>query len=132
MRIDYEYLSRILNVFLEAPKPTVTWEDFEHLHRGGDDNEHRFVFHVEILADRALVTGALKDGSIGIRRSSHEYLISITPWRLTADGHDFAMALVKPAVLAKIKDQFQGEPLSTVIDIAKRLSEKQIDKLLAE
>jgi hypothetical protein len=132
MRIDYEYLSKLLDVFLEAPRPTVTWDDFEALREDGDDGEHRFVFHIEILADKALVVGDLDDGSIGIQRNAGEYLVSIIPWRLTAEGHDFAAALVKPGILAKVKDKFAKEGLSAVMDIVKRLAEKQAQKYLGE
>jgi hypothetical protein len=132
MRIDYEYMSKILDVFLEASTPTVTWDDFEPLREGSDEGEHRFVFHIEILADKGLVVGGLDDGSIGIQRNSGEYLVSVIPWRLTADGHDFAAALVKPGILDRIKEKFQKEALSTVIEIAKKLAEKQAEKLLGE
>lgn len=132
MRIDYEYLSRILDVFLEAAAPTVTYKNFEDL-RQGDDGEHRFVFHIEILVDKELIVSVLENPKIGIKRDGQgNYMISIVPWRLTADGHDFASALIKPTILAKVKEKFAKEGLSAVIDIVKKLGEKQAEKYLGE
>jgi hypothetical protein len=129
LKIDYEYVEKILESFLENDLPTLDWKSFEEL-RG--DDEHKFVFHIEIMVDKGLIIGALKDGSIGISRAYNDYIISVIPWRLTSDGHDFANALTKPSVLSTIQEKFKEEGLSAVIGISKKIAEKQALKLLEE
>ena len=129
MRIDYEYVEKILESFLDNKLPTMDWESFENLR--GNDN-HKFVFHIEIMVDKGLIIGALDDGDIGITRTYDDYVISVVPWRLTSEGHDFANALTKPSVLSTIQDKFKQEGLSAVIGISKKIAEKQAMKLLEE
>jgi hypothetical protein len=129
MNIDYDYIEKILEIFLQSTLPTANWNDFEPLRKG---DEHKFVFHMEILADKNLVEGALKDKSMGISRTYNDYVIAVIPWRLTASGHDFALSLTKPGVLATIKEKFKTEGLSVVIDIAKQIASKKAEKLLGE
>jgi len=129
MRIDYEYLGEIFNIFLESERPTANWNDFKDII--GDD-EHKFVFHIEIMVDRFLIASTLENGSIGIMRTNSGYAVGIVEWRLTAEGHDFAAALTKPSILDTIKGKFQQEGLSAVIDIAKKIVSKQAERLLEE
>jgi hypothetical protein len=51
-------------------------------------------------------------------------------WRLTANGHDFASALNKPDVLSTLKEKFKDEGISSVMDIAKQLAQKYLEKKL--
>jgi len=128
MRVDYEYISKILDVFLDSEGPTVNWNDFSPFH---EETEDKFVFHIEILRDKGLVSGVHgSDNSLGIKRIHGEYYISVVPWRLTADGHDFASAITKPNVLGAIKNKFKTEGIGAVIDIAKKIAVKQAEKLL--
>lgn len=129
MQIDYEYLKELLDVFLKSEEPTVNWKSFESL-RNGDKN--KLVFHIKILEDKKLIEGALREKSLGIIKdfNSSKYIISVVPWRLTADGHDFAVSLNKPTVLTTIKEKFQTEGLSVVIDVVKTIVSKQAEKLL--
>ncbi|GAA0819429.1 DUF2513 domain-containing protein [Colwellia asteriadis] len=129
MRIDYEYVEQILEVFLESNSPTVDWNSFLPIIRGNDD---KFIFHILILVDKNLIVAAHSDGLIGIKRNYTEYVTSVVPWRLTSDGHDFANALVKPGVLATVQEKFKEEGLSAVIGITKKIVEKQAMKLLDE
>ena len=127
MRIDYEYLKSLLDVFLNSDKPTVDWNSFLSFH---ENDEHKFVFHIEICTDKELIVGAFKGGSIGISRGYDDYTVAVVPWRLTASGHDFAAALNKPSVISVIKDKLQSEGLSTVINVAKKLVENQALNLI--
>jgi len=129
VKIDYEYVEKILEVFLESEKPTVDWNSFLSIIRGNDD---KFIFHILILVDKNLIAAAHSDGRIGIQRNYSEYNVSIVPWRLTSDGHDFANALAKPGVLTTIQEKFKAEGLSAVIGISKKIVEKQAMKLLDE
>lgn len=127
MRIDYEYIGQILRVFLDSESPTEDWDSFAELRA---DDGHKFVFHISILVDRRLMVGAFSPDEIGILHSLYDYVVSIVPWRLTADGHDFANALDKPSVMAEIQEKFKQEGLSVVIEIAKKIATKQANRLL--
>ncbi|MFA7497008.1 MAG: DUF2513 domain-containing protein [Acidithiobacillus sp.] len=128
MRVDYEYISKILDVFLNSERTTVDWNDFYPFH---SESEDRFVFHIEILRDKGLVSGVRgSDNTLGINGIHGEYYISVVPWRLTADGHDFASAITKPSVLIAIKNKFKTEGIGAVIEIAKKIAVKQAEKLL--
>lgn len=130
MQINYDYLKDILDVFLTRELPTADWDSFASLRK---TDENKFIFHIEILVDKGLIEGALRGKSIGISRTLEgKYTASIIPWRLTADGHDFAAAITKPSVLATIKEKFKTEGLSVVIDIAKKIAEKRAEKLLGQ
>jgi len=56
MRIDYEYIKKIFEVFLESDLPTVDWDSFSKIR---EKDEHKFVFHIKIMVDKALMEGAL-------------------------------------------------------------------------
>ena len=129
MRIDYDYLKKILDICLDSELPTVDWDSFKAL---TSEDEHKFVFHLEIMADKNLIESCLQSDSMGIERSYDGYGVCVIPWRLTADGHDFASSLTKPGVLTTVKERFKTEGLSVVIDIAKSIASKQAEKLLDE
>ena len=130
MQIDYDYLKDIFDVFLTCEQSTVDWNSFVSLRK---NDGQKFVFHIEILVDEGLIKSALMDKSIGIHRASDGNIIFyVTPWRLTADGHDFAASITKPSVLATVKEKFKSEGLSFVMDIVKKIAENQAGKLLGE
>ncbi|HEX2878226.1 MAG TPA: hypothetical protein VHO25_01690, partial [Polyangiaceae bacterium] len=124
MQIDYDYLSKVLKVFLASDTPTVTWKNFSEFH--GGDQENKLIFHMEILADRGLVQSYLKGGGLGFAlMGSGGYTISIVPWRLTADGHDFASELQKPSVLQLIGTKLKSEGLAVVTKVVTSLATQQ-------
>jgi len=129
VRIDYEYIKSILDIFLESKKPTVDLNTFRSLHEANEDN---FIFHVEICADKGLITGAFKDRSIGISLGHDGYYCSVVPWRLTADGHDFAAALNKPSIMGILKEKLKAESLSVVISVTKKLAERLVEDQVFE
>ena len=105
MRIDYEYIKNLLDVFPDSEVPTVDYESFKHFHQP-IENEHKFVFHIEILGDKALIASSSEDfGILGFKGEQGYDYIDV-PWRLTAASHDFAAALDKPTVLEAIKGKF--------------------------
>ena len=134
MKIDYDYINKIFKVFLDAETPTVDWEAFSDL-RGGDSYDDKFIFHIRLMSDKHLISDTYGNSSmksLGIISTMTDYVINITQWRLTADGHDFSSAITKPAILTTITEKFKEDGLSVVIDIAKQLVQKQAEKLLGE
>ena len=133
MRIDYTYLNEILTVFLDSELPTLTWNDFKNFRI---ENEQKLVFHIEILEDNKLIVESLKGSRLGIRGISDNYLINLTPWRLTSDGHDFASSLNNKEFLMQLKTELKNAPFKVVFDGGQKLlahyAKKQLDKLLSE
>jgi hypothetical protein len=89
------------------------------------------------MGEKRLITGAFSHRNLGIDlgypdgKNVYEFSPGM-PWRITSEGYDFAAALNKPNVLSVIKDKFQKEGLSAVIDISKKIAAKQATKLLDE
>ncbi|PHR54873.1 MAG: DUF2513 domain-containing protein [Robiginitomaculum sp.] len=133
MRIDYTYLNELLQVFLDSKLPTVTWNDFKS-QRIEDD--HKLVFHIEILEDNNLIVESLKGSQLGIHGISNNYMINLTPWRLSSDGHDFASALDNKEFLMQLKSELKNAPFKVVFEGGQKLlshyAKKQLDKLLSE
>ena len=83
MKIDYQYISNLLEVFIESPEPNIDINAFKQVWEG---DENTFFFHVLILRDKGIVAGAGRNPSdIGIDFNSNtrEYMVSVLPWRLT-------------------------------------------------
>jgi hypothetical protein len=131
MKIDYEYVKEILDVFLNSDTPTIDCDSFLVLRKGDDS---KLIFHLKLLQDKNLIVGAIESGEMGItlRMNNIYYFSSILPWRLTADGHDFAYAITKPSILNVVQEKFKSGGLSVVIDVVKKIVEKQAEKLIGD
>jgi hypothetical protein len=132
MKLDYELINEVLTIFVESEKSTVTVDSFPDLY---EKDAQKLAHHIIIMEEKNLITGAFSHGKMGIELGyddTNDYyeFTSGMPWRITSDGHDFAAALSKPNILSTIKDNFQKEGLSAVIDIAKKIAVKQATKLL--
>ena len=62
--------------------------------------------------------------------NADDYMVSPYPWRLTADGHDFATDIIKPEIKDTIISKFKSEGSRAIIDITKKLAIKRTEKLL--
>jgi hypothetical protein len=143
VKINLEYLSSILDVFLEAETAHI---DLSYLERSGInlDGEHdsfdeNFMFHMQIAIDNQLIGSQkgdvynLKD--IGVNQSqSGRGIIVNTPIRLTQKGHDFAFTLNNKEILAKLKSEFKDAPFKIIFDGGQKLIQhvmkKKLDNLL--
>ena len=130
MKLDYEYIIEILDIFLSHNKPNIRIDGFDQYR---NEDENKFYFHILIMQDKNIIQGSGNNpNEIGINFNSNSdtYIISSVPWRLTADGHDFAKAAIKPSIKTVITSKFKEEGLSAVIDITKKLASKHAEKLL--
>jgi len=130
MKIDYAYLKKLLNIFVDVPKPTfslldIPWLD---LSKPPDEETHRFVFHMEILSDLALIESTTRGRlSLGITRTANcDYILSITPLRLTALGHDFTTGLNKSGVFERLTATFKDVGPTEVVKAVIKLSAKAV------
>ena len=119
MKIDDEYLKKLLNTFLDSPRSFVELNDFSERSIAIDD---KFLFHMQALEDQAMVECLNKEKSLG-------YIIALSgrfewisrPLRLTAPGHEFADALNRSEVWEGLKSGFKDASLSTLSIAAKEL-----------
>ena len=111
MKIDIEYVKNILDTIHNHDKADFTIRLFDALWGEGKiDENHKFVFHLEILHDQGFLVSTSTMSSVGIRRSgSEDYVFSIVPLRLSAKGHEYAAALNKPEVFKILKEKFNNE-----------------------
>ena len=141
MKINYDYLATLLNVFLDSEKAHVSISDIE---RAGievgeylpDDN---YIFHMQLLMDSELISNA--DGEIEglmtagiLMNGDGSYRRLSKGIRLTQKGHDFAKSLNDKEILLKIKSELKNAPFKAVFDGGQRLLEhfakKKIDNLI--
>ena len=134
MKLDYEFINEILKKFVESEQSTVDCDSFIELY---EKNSQKLAHHLIIMEEKKLITGAFSHRKLGIDldyydgKNVYEFTSGM-PWRITSEGYDFAAALNKPNVLSVIKDKFQKEGISAVIDISKKIAVKQATKLLNE
>ncbi|HFU8129608.1 TPA: DUF2513 domain-containing protein [Escherichia coli] len=125
MKIDYDEIARIFDVFLEADTAFIRLEDvgWDRSQRHSDSHQ-KLVFHLLLLVEngfisnRYLETGTAK--SIGLTPTSLGYSYSGTSVRLTQDGHDFAKALHQKPILERIKQHLADAPMTLVTDVGKQ------------
>jgi hypothetical protein len=131
MKIDYDYIKKICDVFLESETECVN--AFSSL----NPEEEKFVSHIKIMAEKQLISNVMGNSSFeglgfsqDLSQGNVHYTYPKRLWRLTANGHDFASALNKPDVLSTLKEKFKDEGISSVMDIAKQLAQKYLEKKL--
>jgi len=131
MKIDYDYLKKMLGIFLNSEKWCVTINDFDSIVNLDDEkSKNVFLHHLSILTDRLMISLKGKPPEKGLQCLGIDFDLNgntytaCFDWRLTADGHDFAVALNKPEVLEFIKTQLKEEGFSAVVDIVKTIVSK--------
>ena len=88
MKIDHDYLKKLLEAGQASDKPTFDIEGLKVL--GFDYNNPQFEFHMALLNDRGFIEQDDGDLGFGLTKSIDGFLSwSVLPLRLTASGHDF-------------------------------------------
>jgi hypothetical protein len=133
MKIDHDYLKKLLEACEAAPAPIF---DIEELKAAGLDYEtDQFVFHMHILNDLGVIERDDGDPGFGLIRSADGFPSwAVLPLRLTAQGRQFIEALRNQQVWATIKRDFKDASVSTLLDVSKKLLEgfakKKIEALI--
>ncbi len=124
MKIDHEYLKDLLIAFEECTTETTNIEElFKH---GFNYEDSRFIFHLEILADKNLVISESGKGLGYIRGGDNQITWSVIPWRLTAQGHEFIEAIRNNEVWKTIQEEFKDASIETLLRVSKELLEAYI------
>ncbi|MFZ0372656.1 MAG: DUF2513 domain-containing protein [Xanthobacteraceae bacterium] len=133
MKIDQDYLKKLLEACQASEKPTFDIEDLKAA--GFDYHDQNFEFHMKILNDRHFIEQDDGDGGFGLTKSMDGFQSwSVLPLRLTASGHQFIEALQNKDVWAAIKRGFKDASIETLQSVALKLldgfAQKKIDALL--
>ena len=134
MKIDQDYMKRLLEACQASEKPTFDIEDLKAA--GFDYGDPRFEFHMKIVNEQGFIEQDDGDAGFGLTKGMDGFLSwSVLPLRLTASGHEFIAALSNKKVWATIKTTFKDASISTLKTVAMRLLEayttKEIDQLLS-
>ena len=112
MKIDQDYLKKLLEACLASEKPTFDIEDLKAA--GFDYNDQQFEFHMKILNDQHFIEQDDGDSGFGLTKGIDGFLSwSVLPLRLTASGHQFIEALENKDVWAAIKRGFKDASIET-------------------
>jgi len=133
MKIDQDYLKGLLEAFEAAVKPTTNIQELQQ--QGFNYEDDKFIFHLHILADQALVEQEHGSG-LGYTKGADGFVSwSVVPLRLTANGYDFIEALRNSKVWETIKSEFKEASIGTLLKVSKELLEgytkKKIIALIA-
>lgn len=133
MKIDQDYLKKLLEACQASEKPTFDIEDLKAA--GLDYDDQRFEFHMKILSDQGFIEQDDGDSGFGLTKGVDGFLSwSVLPLRLTASGHQFIEALSNKEVWAAIKHGFKDASITTLKAVSLKLLEgyatKKIDQLL--
>lgn len=102
MKIDHDYLKKILEACQASEKPTFNITDLDAA--GFDHNTPEFEFHMAILDDKGFVEQEDGEPGFGLIKGAGGFSSwAILPLRLTAAGHDFIDSVQSPEVWAKTK-----------------------------
>jgi hypothetical protein len=122
MKIDQEYLKKLLEACQSFEAPTFTIIDFKNA--GLDYHDPQFEFHMKILSDQGFVEQDDGESGIGLIKSADGSASwSVLPLRLTASGHQFVEAISNKEVWSTIKHSFKDASISTLRDVSIKLFE---------
>lgn len=133
MKIDQDYLKKLLETCQASEKPTFDIEDLKA--EGFDYSDPKFEFHMKIINDQHVIERDDGDPGFGIFKSADGFPSwSVLPLRLTASGHQFIEALENKEVWTAIKHGFRDASIETLQRVALKLLDgyvqKKIDALL--
>ncbi len=128
MNIDFEYVSKILDVFISSDKAHLSIVDLNNagINSGEPIIDQKFIFHMQILLDNNLISdqngesNGLTTIGVGLN-GNNTYRKLTTNIRLTQNGHDFAKALNNKEVLLKIKSELKDAPFKAIFDGSQKL-----------
>ena len=124
MKIDQEYLKKLLIAFEDTDGPDTILSELEE---AGFSKDNNFIFHMRLLNDNRLIIRIDSQAGFGHEFREHvggyDYRWIETPLRLTTKGHDFIVDLRQKEVWQTIKAGFKDEGLSTLMSVTKSLAE---------
>ena len=141
MKLDLDYMAKLMAVFTQSPKAMITIQDIEDsgipIYDSIGKVDDTFYFHFLLLAENGLISDKYLSSSnlarLGI--SSSEQGISIVcqqDIRLTQAGNDFASALENKGILSQLKNDFTTAPFKVLFEVSQKLLEHYLKKKVDE
>lgn len=127
MKINEDYLKKLLEACQAAKEPTFNIRDLSAVGLGHKDPQ--FEFHMKILTDQGFIER--DDGSLGFgltKGAGGDLSWSVLPLRLTASGHQFIEALSNKEIWATIKHGFKDASIDTLWKVSQKLLEGYAQK----
>lgn len=129
MRINQDYIKRMVDIVLDHSSPTFTIIDFENA--GLSYKSPEFEFHMKLFDDQGLIEQDDGDPGFGMCKSVDGIVSwSVLPLRLTSRGHDFAEAVQEKTVWDKVKKELPGAAMSSLVSISIALAQDYAKKKL--
>lgn len=131
MKIEHDYLKKLLEAGQASEKPTFDIEDLKTA--GFDYGDPKFEFHMMILADHGFIKQDDGSPGFGLTKSLDGFCQwSVLPLRLTSSGHQFIEALSNEEVWARIKHGYPDASIATLEVVALKLLEDYAQKKIAQ
>ncbi len=122
MRIDHDYIKRMIEIILNHPGPTFTIEAFDN--GGLSYQTPDFEFHMKLFDDQGLIEQDDGDSGFGLFKGADGRASwSVLPLRLTSRGHDFAEAISEKSVWEKVKKELPGAAMSSLVTVSVGLAQ---------
>ncbi len=136
MKIDLEYMFKILNVFLKSDNAHININDIQKsgINIYSIDRkkiDEKFLFHIQNIVENKLISNQKLEcnelKAIGITLfANNSVSIMIVPIRLTQKGYDFVNALSNKNVLKKLKSDFKNMTFKMLLDKSQEILENYI------
>jgi len=127
MKIDYDYLKKLLETFESSEKPVISFNELEQA--GLSENEDVLLFHMQQLEDQSFIARADGEPGLGyIFSVGGEVYWSDIDLRLTAFGYEFLDALRNKEIFNKLKTEFKDNSIGTIVNASKQLLEGFVKK----
>lgn len=121
MKIDLDYLKKLLETFETSEKAFTNILELKH--KGMVYDSEDFIFHLHLLWDNNLISTEFpEDLNFGLSRLGNgEPSWTVKNLRLTYNGHQFIEALSNDDIWNKLKKDFNKSGISTIVDVSKTL-----------
>ena len=128
MKIEQDYLKKLLEAGQASEKPTFDIEDLKAA--GFDYNDPQFEFHMMMLTRQGFIEQDDGSPGFGLTKSLDGSFSqwSVLPLRLTSSGHQFIEALSNTKVWATIKRRYPDASIATLKIVSQKLLEDYAQK----
>lgn len=114
MKVDKDYLKKLVLSFYESPKISLTIDDLKS--EGFDFESDQFKHHMLILNDKNFIASLNGTPGFGLNNRGGW---TTTQLRLTSDGQDFAEAIKNETVWRMINEKFSSAGIEVLVTAAK-------------
>ncbi len=125
MKIDIEYLKKILDKFLESDTQYINTSVFEDFLE-----DEKFLFHWDILLDKKVIVNSQGDLAKFYSRTTTDINYWDIKVRLNDNGYNFYEAIKDNKFRNKIKKDFKNISIETLGLVAKKFLDSKVNNFL--